>query len=229
MAAPTGAQLIAYGMTLRGTYGPPENVNKFTKAYYGDRTSASWCLIFVWYCLDHFGAASLIGGKIAYVPNLKGRVGGKWHTSKLLIREGDPVTFDFNRTGSPEHVGIFIKWLDSGKTRFQSIEGNTGDDLVATRTRYWSDVYGYVKPGLALPRPGTYPGVIYTYTKGRPLQTGSHVRWIQQHLAAHGHATKVDGKYGPDTAAAVKAFQQQTGGLRGDGEVGPVTWNALAK
>ena len=152
MAAPTGAQLVSYAMSLRGRAKGRvrENVNDFTQAYYGDNTAASWCLIFVWYCLNHFGAAGLIGGKIAYVPSLKSRVRGKWHTSKSLIREGDPVTFDFNRTGSPEHVGIFIKWLNSAKTQFQSIEGNTGDDLVATRTSYWSDVFGYVKPGLAV-------------------------------------------------------------------------------
>ena len=131
MSPPTGDQLVAFAMTQRGRAKgyERENANAYTTWFYGDNTAACWCLIFVCYCLNHFGALGLIGGKIAYVPSLKGRVRPKWHTSKSLIRKGDPVTFDFNRTGSPEHVGIFIKWLNSAKTQFQSIEGNTGDDL----------------------------------------------------------------------------------------------------
>ncbi len=232
MSTPTGTQLVSYGMTLRGTYGPPENVNKFTKAYYGDHTSASWCLIFVWYCLDHFGAGGLIGGKIAYVPNLKKRVGGKWHTSKSLIARGDPVTFDFNKTGEPEHIGIFVKWLNSSHTMFESLEGNTtkggSDDAVAVKTRHWSDVYGYVKPGLAKSDPGAYPGKIYKYAEDRPALSDSHVTWIQQRLTALGHKVTANGEYDADTAAAVLAFQKEHG-LEQDGEVGPLTWSALAR
>src|SRR3954447_22500778 len=105
MAAPTGAQLVSYAMTLRGTAKGRvrENVNDFTQWYYGDNTAASWCLIFICYCLNHFGSLGLIGGKIAYVPSLKSRVGSKWHTDRQKISKGDPVTFDFNRTGEPEH------------------------------------------------------------------------------------------------------------------------------
>ena len=234
MAAPTGAQLVSYGMTLRGTYGPPENINKFTKAYYGDHTAASWCLIFVWYCLDHFGAGGLIGGKIAYVPNLKKRAGSKWHTSKSLIAKGDPVTFDFNRTNEPEHIGIFVKWLNSSHTMFESLEGNTtkgsSDDAVATKTRYWSDVYGYVKPGLAPDDPSVYTGTIYRYDPDKTLQESAHIAWMQIRLNAHGAKPplEIDGQYGKLTAAAVKAFQKANG-LKEDGQVGPKTWTALAK
>ena len=231
MSPPTGDQLVAFAMTQRGRAKgyKRENVNAYTTWYYGDNTAASWCLIFVCYCLNHFGALGLLGGKIAYVPSLKGRV----RRQVAHLQSADPQ-------GRPGHVRLQPDRLararrdlhqvarTRAKTRFQSIEGNTGDDLVATRTRYWSDVFGYVKPGLAVRRPGTYPGVIYRYAKGWPLQTGSHVTWIQQHLTAHGHATKVDGKYGPDTAAAVKDFQRQTG-LAVDGEVGGKTWAALAK
>jgi murein L,D-transpeptidase YcbB/YkuD len=228
VATPTGEQLVSYAMTLRGRAKGRvrENVNDFTQWYYGDDTAASWCLIFICYCLNHFGSLVLLGGKIAYVPSLKSRVGTKWHTDRHKISKGDPVTFDFNRTGEPEHVGIFVRWLNSAQTQFESIEGNTGDDLVATRTRNWSDVFGFVKPGLAPEDPSRYPGTIYRYAEGKPVMHDSHVTWIQQRLTAHGHKVTIDGEYGPATAAAVKAFQQ-AGGLTADGEVGPKTWSAL--
>jgi peptidoglycan hydrolase-like protein with peptidoglycan-binding domain len=52
------------------------------------------------------------------------------------------------------------------------------------------------------------------------------VQTLQYLLRARGHALAVDGIFGPGTAAAVRAFQQQNG-LSVDGIVGPVTWLAL--
>ena len=52
------------------------------------------------------------------------------------------------------------------------------------------------------------------------------VKTLQYLLRARGHYLTVDGIFGPDTNAAVRAFQQQTG-LAVDGIVGPVTWQAL--
>jgi peptidoglycan hydrolase-like protein with peptidoglycan-binding domain len=53
-----------------------------------------------------------------------------------------------------------------------------------------------------------------------PVQTLQHL------LRARGHSLTVDGIFGPDTDAAVRAFQQQKG-LAGDGIAGPFTWPAL--
>ena len=153
---PTGTQVIAYAKTFTGVARgrKRENVNTFTRWYYGNDTAAAFCLIGICYVYDHFGVlGAFLGGKIAYVPSLKGRVGSKWHTSKADIRKGDPVTFDFNRTGAPEHVGLFIAWANSARTEFTSFEFNTtgggSSDWCGTKTRRWSDVYGYVKPGMA--------------------------------------------------------------------------------
>lgn len=233
MAPPTGAQLVAYMMTQRGAARGRvrENVNAYTEAYYGDRTSASWCLIFIWFCLDHFAAADLIGGKIAYVPNLKSRAGMKWRKpgQKSEIAQGDPVAFDFNRSGEPEHIGTFVEWLNSAHTIFKTIEGNTGNDEVAVKTRSWADVFGFVKPGLASSAdPSKYPGKVYKYSKGRPLMSDSHTLWIQKQLTRHGRKVAADSAYGPDTAAKVKLFQADAS-LTKDGQVGPLTWAALAK
>jgi peptidoglycan hydrolase-like protein with peptidoglycan-binding domain len=52
------------------------------------------------------------------------------------------------------------------------------------------------------------------------------VQTLQYLLRARGHNLTVDGIFGPVTAAAVRAFQQQEG-LAVDGIVGPVTWSAL--
>ena len=51
------------------------------------------------------------------------------------------------------------------------------------------------------------------------------VKTLQYLLRARGHNVAVDGIFGPNTDAAVRAFQQQKG-LAVDGIVGPVTWRA---
>jgi peptidoglycan hydrolase-like protein with peptidoglycan-binding domain len=52
------------------------------------------------------------------------------------------------------------------------------------------------------------------------------VQTLQYLLRARGHAIAVDGIFGPQTDAAVRAFQQQNN-LLVDGIVGPQTWSAL--
>jgi len=49
------------------------------------------------------------------------------------------------------------------------------------------------------------------------------VRPLQQLLRARNHPVAVDGIFGPNTEAAVKAFQQSAG-VASDGIVGPQTW-----
>lgn len=56
--------------------------------------------------------------------------------------------------------------------------------------------------------------------------TGSSVRDLQNALRAAGHDISVDGQFGPQTKAAVIAFQRARG-LTVDGIVGPQTWGAL--
>ncbi len=52
------------------------------------------------------------------------------------------------------------------------------------------------------------------------------VRPLQQLLRARNHPVAVDGIFGPNTEAAVKAFQQSKN-LSADGIVGPQTWPKL--
>jgi peptidoglycan hydrolase-like protein with peptidoglycan-binding domain len=52
------------------------------------------------------------------------------------------------------------------------------------------------------------------------------VKTLQYLLRERGHSVDVDGIFGPETDAAVRAFQQQKH-LAVDGDVGPKTWSAL--
>ncbi len=56
--------------------------------------------------------------------------------------------------------------------------------------------------------------------------SGENVVSVQLLLLAHGYSLSVDGRFGPQTTAAVKAFQSAHG-LSADGGVGPQTWPVL--
>ena len=55
---------------------------------------------------------------------------------------------------------------------------------------------------------------------------GVAVRGLQRRLIEAGYELEIDGKFGPATEAAVKAYQEANG-LDADGIVGPKTWDTL--
>ncbi|WP_301177244.1 peptidoglycan recognition protein family protein [Actinomadura geliboluensis] len=57
---------------------------------------------------------------------------------------------------------------------------------------------------------------------------GEHVETVQGLLRARSHPVELDGRYGPATAAAVRAVQRW-GGVQDDGIVGPATWPVLLR
>jgi peptidoglycan hydrolase-like protein with peptidoglycan-binding domain len=69
-----------------------------------------------------------------------------------------------------------------------------------------------------------------TVVSQRRNRTGTHVRLIQESLLAQGYALPLhgaDGNFGPETEAAVRAFQVDAGAVDLDGIVGPETMHLL--
>ena len=74
----------------------------------------------------------------------------------------------------------------------------------------------------------TSPAPLPDWPLFRQSDQGPEVRAIQHLLKFKGQDLDVDGIFGPQTRAAVLAFQNQSG-LNPDGIVGPLTWSALTQ
>jgi hypothetical protein len=108
-------------------------------------------------------------------------------------------------------------------------------DTVDAYTGFWTEdattVGREIAVGLAMATPGAFllrrpSGGIVLRLK-EPHMTGRLVRDVQKALVALGFQVGgIDGDFGPQTAAAVRAFQLQKG-LAADGEVGAFTAKAL--
>lgn len=133
-------------------------------------------------------------------------------------------TFKVEKTGT--------QWVTYMAAPTKAADGSTKNGVVAYTTSQPSQASNNtitVTPGVALPPGGgsssTVPAGVFNAKQTHPTlrigSTGPSVVWVQQQL----HVT-ADGKFGPGTAAAVKAFQAQHG-MTADGVVGPQTWAAL--
>ena len=148
---------------------------------------------------------------------------------------GDVMMYDWqdngigDNTGAPDHVGIVEKVVGNTIT---VIEGNKGQ-AVARRTLAVNGKYirGYCLPAYAKKVTKEAPKTSETIKVELPIlrngSTGGSVGALQILLNGYDfNCGKVDGSFGPDTLAAVKAFQRAMK-LTVDGSVGPATWAAL--
>jgi peptidoglycan hydrolase-like protein with peptidoglycan-binding domain len=101
-----------------------------------------------------------------------------------------------------------------------TVDGDFGPRTLAA-VQSFQQQKGLVVDGIVGPR--TFEALFVTVQQG---SMGDAVRAVQSQLAAREMVVTVDGDFGPQTAAAVRAFQQQAG-LVVDGIVGPLTWGAL--
>jgi hypothetical protein len=207
-----------------------ENVNDYTRWYYGDNTAAPFCFIFISWVLAHAASSAsaglaLIGGKKAYVPYIN-RIKG-YHSGHSGMKVGAIVAVN-----SFNHIGFCTSISGSS---FNLLSGNStngnSDDAVTVKTYPLSAASGYVNLAYApaappKPIPATAPSGSPVLKKGA---TGSRVTQLQKALnTTRTKKISVDGDYGSQTAKAVSEFQAKHG-LTADGEYGPKTAAALKK
>lgn len=107
---------------------PGSNQTRYGKEWRQD--GVPWCGMAVasWWRRAGHNIPRSLALEIDYVPRLVELAKQKKNRLTIVHRErvkmGDAVAFDFDG-GSADHVGLFLRWIDSGKTVFESVEGNT--------------------------------------------------------------------------------------------------------
>lgn len=103
-----------------------------------------WCAAYATWRVAHSG---VLGVRTSYVPSLKSwaQSQGIWHSGSAGLQPGDVITFDWNANGTPDHTGFVV--AINGAT-LTTVEGNTStsDPYVRSKTRYASQIHGYIHP-----------------------------------------------------------------------------------
>jgi hypothetical protein len=200
----------------------------------------AWCADCVCFILEQ--AHVLDVPRSSYTPTLAAgyKHADRWHARDP--KPGDVVFFDF--IGRISHVGIVEAVRDNSPLSIVTLEGNT--DVAGGRTggkvmRHvrQSRIVGFGRPMYAAGSSGpAAPAVRHaTGTAHLPLwyhrllkNNGNPDHYLEGTDVKHVQVTigaKVDGEYGPKTAARVKAWQTAHHVRPFDGEVGKITATAM--
>lgn len=182
-------------------------------------------------------AAALVGIKVPHGASSLWK-GDYWDEKGTIDKmPKDKVCFVFNETDSADpmgHVGIYL-----GDGYVVDARGHAQGVVYGKLESYAWDHYGILK-GMKNEEVTDMPTIPAPHADGRPtlsrgaddtMFTGPYVSAMQDLLVKRGCTLPkygVDGDFGTETEAAVKAFQQLKG-LSADGICGPLTWAALLK
>jgi uncharacterized protein (TIGR02594 family) len=174
----------------------------------------SWCGCTVGFCVAKAGVRPVYTKGVDTKSFLWAQAWLDWGTPVTDPQAGDVLVFDFGH--GDHHVTLFDH--DNGNGTWACLGGNQDHQVMVSN--FWrSQCIGIRR----LPAPGAVK--VTTSASIRPEvkldDVGSVVSELQHLLGV-----TVDGEFGPETDAAVRAYQA-THGLDVDGDVGDDTWTAL--
>lgn len=145
------ASVLDCAISQIGQGNDADGSNKYNQWYWGYRSKAAWCAVFIAWCFKQTGIFARLNGlenKAGCEPWRRWAVAnGYW---RITPKVGAIVLFDWNpKTGDgADHIGIVEK---VGSGYIQTIEGNTSahgsqdnGGRVMRKTRYPSQIMGYV-------------------------------------------------------------------------------------
>lgn len=215
MGSASGMIAQARALLGLGEDPPGSNHNTVTDWYGFD---GPWCDMTISYCAYRSDNLSAVLGKHASTVEHANafKSAGRWHYGLGGITAGDVVFFDWGGSGSIsniDHVGL-VEAVHSDGT-ITTIEGNTSDKCL--RRNRSSCIVGYGRPtygtgGNSMP---STDGMLRRDSKGNAVKT------LQKNLnTVMSAGLTVDGDFGSKTEQAVRAFQSKYK-LSVDGIYGP--------
>jgi peptidoglycan hydrolase-like protein with peptidoglycan-binding domain len=144
---------------------------------------------------------------------------------------GSISPFPLVRTGHPEHPVRTLQQLLRARNHPVAVDGVFGPKTDAAVRAFQMDAHLAVDGVVG---PDTWSALIITVRRG---SRGDAVRGVQEEFQFRNlsgdprKGPQIDGVFGPETEASVRAFQQALAvditSVAVDGIVGPVTWQAL--
>jgi uncharacterized protein (TIGR02594 family) len=174
----------------------------------------SWCGCTVGYCVAKSGVRPVYTKGVDTKSFLWAQAWLDWGTPVTAPQPGDVLVFDFGH--GDHHVTLFDH--DNGNGTWACLGGNQDHQVMVSN--FWrSQCIGIRR----LPAAGAVQTTTGTsiHPEVKLNDVGSVVSELQHLLGV-----TVDGEFGPETDAAVRAYQA-THGLDVDGDVGDETWAAL--
>lgn len=214
-----------------GTAEFPPNSNKspYGLWYEPSLNGQKWCAMFVSWVFYHAGLP------LGHIQTKNGihhcQSAHNYYKEKGRItvnpEPGDIVIYDWEGNGHADHIGIFIKWTTADKTAIEAWEGNTSTGnnsdggRVMKRIRSRNLIKSFINPG------------VYTEVTVVPFATvlskgdrGSQVTQIQKHLYDLDYVIAIDGWFGNETEACLKAYQTKNA-MIASGKADAMTIGAL--
>jgi len=192
---------------------------------------------------------TVTGSKLSPSDHVYALTDGVWHELRVVGRASNSISFELS---SDPIIQITKKTLTN---RQRLSLGSTGQSVKLAQSLLNSKgfhlsvdgIYGPMTKrsvvsfqrsshltGTGVINALTWAGLTSTSTRPSNLSTvqvgafGSSVSYLQLQLVRRGYSVVIDGRFGPNTRAAVVAFQLSRN-LLVDGIVGPATWSALIK
>lgn len=218
------AAVLDIARSQLGVVEDPPGSNRVLYAAWAGIQGQPWCAAFACWVLERAGALDV--ARFVYCPTgvAEYHLAGRYDSAPL---PGALVFFQWPGVDRACHVGIVEVVRPDGVV---TIEGNTdarggGTGGKVMRQVRRSNMIGFGHPIFDAAAPPAPPAAPPAPVTDRPvLQQGAggpYVRRLQIALRIPS-----DGVFGPQTKAAVQAFQRGHG-LAADGIVGPMTWAAL--
>ncbi len=207
-------KIIAIAAAEVGTKESPANSNKTKYGKWYGFDGFAWCAMFVSWVYDQ------AGHPLGHIDDDKGYRDCRsayrhWQATGEITNnpeKGDIILFDWTNDGRCDHTGIFNEWLDAGKTKFSSYEGNTavgndsdGGQVMFRKDRKAGSVRAFVKVKVLS---GTQPAVVPDNSIFKKGDNNANVAFFQKQMVDLGYKITVDGIFGNETEKIVKQFQK---------------------
>ena len=150
------------------------------------------------------------------------------YASKAKYESQNPVEYTIYIVKQGDTLyGLAEKYLGNGGRydEIMTLNGLTSTTIIVGQELKIPGTVAEENPVIKV-NPYPVPTRSIKYIKGQPTMVGEDVKWVQWNLIQEGHNIELDGRFGPASDSALRAYQKAHN-LEVDGSCGPATRSCM--